>query len=60
MNCCLCLSETNEIEKCILCKRVFCFECIEEEKKENQYIFNKNDVCIYCRIKDKYLIKNLF
>jgi hypothetical protein len=58
MECCLCLSDAPEFRVCKICSRVFCLICIEIEEENNLHILNKNNICIYCRIKKKYLIKD--
>ena len=59
MNCCLCnMIETIEKRVCYRCNRYFCIECIEIEKKQKIYLLTHNDICIFCRISDNYLIKD--
>lgn len=52
MNCYLCDENEKEYTQCNNCHKVFCKICLDIEKKLKSPILNKNNICIFCRIKN--------
>lgn len=51
MICYLCDEEEKEYTLCNRCQKVYCKVCLDLEKELKSPILNRNNICIFCRIK---------
>ena len=58
MQCCVCSSSEGEFIQCEFCNKLFCIICIEVERKKKQYLLSRDGVCIYCRIKGNFFVRD--